>query len=94
MPSGLSISAPMGSGTSTSGSALTPSCSSYCTRILANEVYSAILIMVISTTFVVPPVLKVLFKKQDARRRGDPSGSGPGVTGSHPGITGSYPGLT
>jgi Kef-type K+ transport system membrane component KefB len=59
--------------------------------ILSSPVYSAILIMVIATTFVVPPVLKILFKKQDARRR---AAGGPGSTGSHPGITGSNPGIT
>jgi Kef-type K+ transport system membrane component KefB len=35
--------------------------------ILSSAVYSAILIMVIVTTFVVPPILKVLFKRQEAR---------------------------
>ena len=64
------------------------------TGILTNSVYSAILIMVIATTFVVPPVLKILFKKQDAARRADSSGSNPGITGSNPGIAGSNPGST
>jgi len=32
--------------------------------ILSGEVYSAILIMVILSTFIVPPVLKVLFAAQ------------------------------
>ncbi len=43
--------------------------------ILSNAVYSAILIMVIASTFLVPPVLKVLFGRQDRRLAATTAGS-------------------